>query len=168
MLKENSKRPTCTHLADDVDQVGKKAPYERLMKDTRTGNKLLVKLLFLPVGLPDLPDEPLTLLVCLQKRGRQPWYLLTNEAVTTDFFDWWGNSLLVAWIFFIAVKLRFRSSVRVPDFWTSSANPPNFTALARGRYFTASSTSPPFEVDASVSHIKSSEVRCDALPSLVH
>ncbi len=58
------------------------------MNDTRTGNKLLVKLLLVPVRLPDLPDHPLTLLVCRQKRGRQPWYLLTNESVTTQQEAW--------------------------------------------------------------------------------
>lgn len=68
--------------------VGKKAPYERLMKDTRTGNQLLAKLLVVPVRLPELPHQPLTLLVCRQKRGRQPWYLLTNEAVTTEQEAW--------------------------------------------------------------------------------
>jgi len=71
-----------------LHSVGKKAPYERLMKDTKTGNKLLVKLLFVPVRLPELPDQPLTLLVCRQKRGRQPWYLLTNERVTTQQEAW--------------------------------------------------------------------------------
>ncbi len=58
------------------------------MNDTRTGNKLLVKLLLVPVRLPDLPDHPLTLLVCRQKRGRQPWYLLANESVTTQQEAW--------------------------------------------------------------------------------
>jgi hypothetical protein len=58
------------------------------MNDTRTNNKLLVKLLLVPVRLPDLPDRPLTLLVCRQKRGRQPWYLLTNEAVTSEQEAW--------------------------------------------------------------------------------
>ncbi len=71
-----------------LHSVGKKAPYERLMKDTKTGSKLLVKLLFVPVRLADLADRPLTLLVCRQKRGRQPWYLLTNEAVTSEQEAW--------------------------------------------------------------------------------
>jgi hypothetical protein len=71
-----------------LHSVGKKALYERLMKDTKTGNQILVKLLFVSVRLPDLPDQPLTLLVCRQKRGRQPWYLLTNERVTTEQEAW--------------------------------------------------------------------------------
>jgi hypothetical protein len=71
-----------------LHSVGKKAPYERLMKDTKTGNQILVKLLLVPVRLPDLPDHPLTLLVCRQKRGRQPWYLLTNEPVTSEQEAW--------------------------------------------------------------------------------
>jgi hypothetical protein len=71
-----------------LHSVGKKAPYERLMKDTKTGSKLLVKLLFVPVRLADLADRPLTLLVCRQKRGRQPWYLLTNEPVTSEQQAW--------------------------------------------------------------------------------
>ena len=71
-----------------LHSVGKKATYERLMRDTKTGNQVLVKLLFAPVRLPDLPDQPLTLLVCRQKRGRQPWYLLTNEKITTEQEAW--------------------------------------------------------------------------------
>ncbi len=71
-----------------LHSVGKKAPYERLMKDTKTGSKLLVKLLFVPVRLADLADRPLTLLVCRQKRGRQPWYLLTNQPVTSEQQAW--------------------------------------------------------------------------------
>jgi hypothetical protein len=62
--------------------------YQGLMKDTRTGNQLLVKLLFVSVRLPELPHQPLTLLVCHQKRGRQPWYLLTKEPVTIEQEAW--------------------------------------------------------------------------------
>lgn len=71
-----------------LHSVGKKAPYAREMKDTRTGNTFVSKLLFVPVRLPDLPDRSLTLLVCRQKRSRQPWYLLTNEPVTSEQQAW--------------------------------------------------------------------------------
>lgn len=43
--------------------------------------------LFFPVTHPEYPDWPLTLVVSRRKNGK-PWYLLTNEAVTTAEDAW--------------------------------------------------------------------------------
>jgi len=43
--------------------------------------------LVLPVCHPDHPDVALSLVVC-RSAGRLPWYLLTNEAVTTEEEAW--------------------------------------------------------------------------------
>jgi hypothetical protein len=43
--------------------------------------------LFFPVTHPDFPDWPLTLVVG-RRKGGEPWYLLTNEVVTTAADAW--------------------------------------------------------------------------------
>ena len=45
------------------------------------------RVLFFPVTHPDFPDWPLTLVVG-RRKGEQPWYLLTNEVVTTAEEAW--------------------------------------------------------------------------------
>ena len=41
-----------------------------------------------PVTHPDLPDVPLWLIVSRQGKGRQPWYLLTNQPVLSARHAW--------------------------------------------------------------------------------
>jgi hypothetical protein len=45
------------------------------------------RVLFFPVTHPDFPDWPLTLVVG-RRKGEKPWYLLTNEVVTTTDDAW--------------------------------------------------------------------------------
>ena len=46
-------------------------------------------LTWMPCLHPDYPDCPLTLIICRPgKKGRQPWYLLTNEEVKSDRDAW--------------------------------------------------------------------------------
>ncbi len=45
------------------------------------------RVLFFPVTHPDYPDWPLTLVVG-RRKGEKPWYLLTNEVITTPEDAW--------------------------------------------------------------------------------
>jgi hypothetical protein len=60
---------------------GKRSLNHRMIYDTRRRCERKTGIVFLPVRVPDFPDFPLTLVVSRPGKGRQPWYLITNEPV---------------------------------------------------------------------------------------
>lgn len=69
--------------------VGRKATSSQQVWDMRSKNYLKRGLLWMPCLHKDYADHPLTLIICRPgKKGRQPWYLLTNEKVDNDQQAW--------------------------------------------------------------------------------
>jgi hypothetical protein len=66
---------------------GKRGSRERLIWDSRRSRWVQASVLVLPVQHPEQPGVALSLLVC-RSAGRLPWYLLTNEAVTSEDEAW--------------------------------------------------------------------------------
>ena len=66
---------------------GKRGSRARLIWDSRHSRWGQASVLVLPVCHPDHPDVALSLVVC-RSAGRLPWYLLPNEAVTTEEEAW--------------------------------------------------------------------------------
>jgi hypothetical protein len=66
---------------------GKRGWEERVVWDSRRAMKVHASVLALPVSHPQSPDQPLWLVVCRSK-GREPWYLLTSEAIKTAEDAW--------------------------------------------------------------------------------
>lgn len=62
---------------------GKRSLDYRLIYDARRRCERKTGIVFLPVLVPDLPDFPLTLVVSRPGKGRLPWYILTNEPVSS-------------------------------------------------------------------------------------
>jgi hypothetical protein len=62
---------------------GKRSFDHRLIYDTRRRCQRKTGIVFLPVHVPDFPAFPLTLVVSRPGKGRKPWYLLTNEPITS-------------------------------------------------------------------------------------
>lgn len=67
---------------------GKRSQDHRLIYDTHRRCERKTGLVFLPVRIPDFPDDPLTLVVSRPGKGRPPWYLLTNEPVASAADAW--------------------------------------------------------------------------------
>ena len=63
------------------------------------------RVLFFPVTHPDFPDWPLTLVVG-RRKGEQPWYLLTNEVVTTAEEAW---KVVLAYACRWQIEMAFRN-----------------------------------------------------------
>jgi hypothetical protein len=69
--------------------VGKKATSSQQVWDMTRKCKLRRSLLWMPCLHKNYPDIPLTLIICRPgKKGRQPWYLLTNEPISNDEDAW--------------------------------------------------------------------------------
>jgi hypothetical protein len=77
-----------------VDRQGRKRKAWEICRGKRSFTHLLIwdaqrqmhrqiGIYFTQVSHPDYPDTPLWLVVSRQGQGRQPWYLLTNQPVTT-------------------------------------------------------------------------------------
>ena len=62
---------------------GKRSMDHRLIYDARRRCLRKTGLLFLPVRVPNFPDFPLTLVVSRPGKGRKPWYLITQEHIST-------------------------------------------------------------------------------------
>jgi hypothetical protein len=62
---------------------GKRSLDHRMIHDTRRRCERKTGIVFLPVRVPDFPHFPLTLVVSRPGKGRKPWYLITNEPITT-------------------------------------------------------------------------------------
>jgi hypothetical protein len=69
--------------------VGRKPTSAKQVWDMGSKNHLRRSLLWMKCLHPDYADTPLTLIICRPgKKGRQPWYLLTNEKVENDKHAW--------------------------------------------------------------------------------
>src|SRR5205085_850907 len=66
---------------------GKGSQSYRLMRDSRSKELIKVGVVVIPVTLVD-HAQPLWLVVARLGRGREPWYLLTNEHITTITDAW--------------------------------------------------------------------------------
>jgi hypothetical protein len=73
---------------------GKRAQGYRMLRDPRTKQLLKVGLVVIPVTLLDHP-QPLWVVVARLGKGREPWYLLTNEPLCT-LADAWALVLAYA------------------------------------------------------------------------
>jgi hypothetical protein len=62
---------------------GKRSLDHRMIYDARRRCERKTGIVCLPVRIPDFPDFPLTLVVSRPGKGRQPWYLITNEPVAS-------------------------------------------------------------------------------------
>jgi len=85
---------------------GKRAQGYRMMRDPRTKQLLKVGVVVIPVTLLDHP-QPLTLVVARLGGGREPWYLLTNEPIST---------LAQAWALVLAYARRWQ----IEEVWRAS------------------------------------------------
>jgi hypothetical protein len=69
--------------------VGRRATSSKLVWDMVRKCSVKRSLLYQRCWHADYPDCPLTLIICRPgRKGRQPWYLLTNEAVENDKQAW--------------------------------------------------------------------------------
>jgi hypothetical protein len=66
---------------------GKRGWQERIIWDSRRAMKVHASVLAMPVRHPKYPETMLWLVVCRSK-GRQPWYLLTNEPIASPEDAW--------------------------------------------------------------------------------
>ena len=66
---------------------GKRGSRARLIWDSRRSRWVQASVLVLPVQHPEQPGVALSLVVC-RSAGRLPWYLLTNETVTSEDEAW--------------------------------------------------------------------------------
>lgn len=90
--------------------VGRKASSSKLLWDARSRSYLRRSLLWMPCLHAEYADYPLTLIICRPgKKGRQPWYLLTNEPVDND-KDAWLLVLAYAKRWQIEQSFRFSKS----------------------------------------------------------
>jgi hypothetical protein len=62
---------------------GKRSVDHRMIYDARRRCERKTGIIFMPVRVPDFPNFPLTLVVSRPGKGRKPWYLITNEPITT-------------------------------------------------------------------------------------
>lgn len=69
--------------------VGRKATSSQQVWDMNRKCTLRRSLLWMPCLHKNYADNPLTLIICRPgKKGRQPWYLLTNEKINDDGDAW--------------------------------------------------------------------------------
>jgi hypothetical protein len=89
--------PSAYHLLDTTGRekraslfsVGKKATSSKRVWDINQKQSLKRSLLWQRCLHKDYPEQPLTLIICRPgKKGRQPWYLLTNEPIANDDDAW--------------------------------------------------------------------------------
>ena len=85
---------------------GKRAQGYRMLRDPRTKQLLKVGVVVLPVTLLD-HAQPLWLVVARLGKGREPWYLLTNEPIRT---------LSDAW----AIVLAYARRWQIEEVWRAS------------------------------------------------
>ncbi|RIK25403.1 MAG: hypothetical protein DCC55_40625 [Chloroflexi bacterium] len=67
---------------------GKRSWTQVLVWDSRRRQHRKIGIYATPVFHPDYPDTPLWLIVSRQGKGRQPWYLLTNQPVSSSRQAW--------------------------------------------------------------------------------
>lgn len=66
----------------------KRSVDHRMIYDNKRRCERKTGIFFTPVRLPDLPDQPLWLVVSRPGAGRQPWFLLTNETISSTDEAW--------------------------------------------------------------------------------
>lgn len=86
---------------------GKRSIDCRLIYDARRRCERKTGIVFLTVHVPDFPDFPLTLVVSRPGKGHLPWYLITNEPVSTAEDAW---RIVLAYNRRWQVELSFRYS----------------------------------------------------------
>jgi hypothetical protein len=85
---------------------GKRSQEYQMLRDPRTKQLIKVGIVVVPVTLVDHP-QPLWLVVARLGKGREPWYLLTNEEIRT---------LADAW----AVILAYTRRWQIEEVWRAS------------------------------------------------
>ena len=88
---------------------GKRSMDHRLIYDARRRCERKTGIVFLPVRVPKFPDFPLTLIVSRPGKGRKPWYLITNEPVSTV-DDAWRIVLAYNRRWQVEVSIRYSKS----------------------------------------------------------
>lgn len=83
---------------------GKRSMDHRLIYDARRRCQRITGIVFLPVHVPNFPDFPLTMIVSRPGKGRKPWYLITNEQV---------SSVEDAWRIVLAYNRRWQIEVSI-------------------------------------------------------
>jgi hypothetical protein len=83
---------------------GKRSLDHRLIHDARRRCERKTGIVFLPVRVPGFPDFPLTLVVSRPGKGRKPWYLLTQEPI---------SSIDDAWRIVLAYNRRWQVEVSI-------------------------------------------------------
>jgi hypothetical protein len=83
---------------------GKRSLDYRMIYDTHRRCERKTGIVFLTVRVPDFPGFPLTLVVSRPGKGRKPWYLLTNEPV---------SSLNDAWRIVLAYNRRWQVEMSI-------------------------------------------------------
>ena len=66
----------------------KRSVDHRMLYDNQRRCERKTGIVFVPVRLPDLPDQLLWLVVSRPGAGRQPWFLLTNESIHSADAAW--------------------------------------------------------------------------------
>lgn len=88
---------------------GKRSLDHRMIHDARRRCDRKTGIVFMPVQVPDFPNLPLTLVVSRPGKGRKPWYLLTNERVSSA-EDAWRIVLAYNRRWQIEVSIRYSKS----------------------------------------------------------
>lgn len=96
--------PDGRHLKTWECTRAKRSLDHRLIYDARRRCERKTGILFVPVRVPDFPQLPLTLIVSRPGKGRVPWYLLTNEPI---------SSVEDAWRMVLAYNRRWQVEVSI-------------------------------------------------------
>ena len=83
LLDEHGER----HKASEISRK-KRSVDHRLIYDCKRRCERQTGIVFFPVRLPDLPDQPLWMVVSRPGPGRQPWFLLTNQRLQSASDAW--------------------------------------------------------------------------------
>ena len=84
---------------------GQRAQDSRMLRDGRLGSERKVSILWREVRHPEFVGERLWLVVARRGGGQQPWYLLTNEPVTTKDEAW---AIVFGYVRRWQIELAFR------------------------------------------------------------
>jgi hypothetical protein len=103
--------------------TGKRTMDERWLREAHTGEMRKVGVLFVPVQHAEV-ESPLWLVVARTRKGREPWYLLTNDPIETV-EDAWAVVLAYARRMPGAGRSRWPSATRKASWaWRAHASGP--------------------------------------------
>jgi hypothetical protein len=88
---------------------GKRSLDHRMIYDARRRCERKTGIVFLTVRVPDFPDFPLTLVVSRPGKGRKPWYLITNEPISSV-DDAWRVALAYNRRWQVELSIRYSKS----------------------------------------------------------